>query len=52
MTERVLKAYEQLLDYANKHKCCGRRFKRRMYRMLRMNAWDVRQKDGVQNDRS
>lgn len=50
MTERVLKAYDDLWQWVNKHKCGGRRFKRKMYRMLRMNYWDVKhdKKDGEQ----
>ena len=49
MTERVSKEVDLMLKYAAKHKCCGRRFKRKIYRMLRMNAWDVKQQKGEQN---
>ena len=43
MTERVLKAWEEQVKFVSKHKCCGRRFKRKMMRLLRMNAYDVKQ---------
>ena len=45
MTERVSKEVDLMLNYAAKHKCCGRRFKRKIYRMLRMNAWDIKQQN-------
>ena len=50
MTERVSKEVDLMLKYAAKHKCCGRRFKRKIYRMLRMNAWDVKQQKSEQKE--
>lgn len=44
MTERVIQAYDDLYKWACKHKCYGRRFKRKLMRMLRMNYWDVKHK--------
>ena len=42
MTDRVSKELDRLLIRAWKHKCYGRRFKRQVRRMLRMNAWDIK----------
>ena len=41
MTERVITAFDNLVKWAKKYKCCGRRFKRKLRRMLRMNYWDI-----------
>ena len=45
MTDRVMKVYDDLLKWTQNHKCCGRRFKRKINRILRMHWWDIDNKE-------
>ena len=50
MADRVFKEFDNLLKYALKYKCYGRRFKRKIRRLLRINYWDINHEGDKQND--
>jgi len=46
MTERVIKEWDRLVKKTKRNSHWGRRMKRQMRHLLRMNAWDLTHREG------